>query len=63
MTRRTLYLAVMIAATVAVACLVALLAISQKADAAFPGKNGRIALRLRALQGGPQAGWRQVGNV
>jgi TolB protein len=41
--RWTLYLPVMIAATVAVACLVALLAISQKAEAAFPGKNGRIA--------------------
>src|SRR5688572_27425920 len=43
MARRTLYLPVMIAATVAVACAAALLAISQKADAAFPGKNGRIA--------------------
>ena len=38
------YLPVMIAATVAVACLVALLAASQEeAQAAFPGKNGRIA--------------------
>jgi Tol biopolymer transport system component len=33
----------MIAAAVAVACAVALLAVSQKAEAAFPGKNGRIA--------------------
>ncbi|MGH3338479.1 MAG: hypothetical protein ACRDPL_06590, partial [Propionibacteriaceae bacterium] len=41
MARRTLYLPVMIAA--AVACAVAILAISQKAEAAFPGKNGRIA--------------------
>ena len=41
--RRTFYVPVMIVAAVAVACLVALLAISQKAEAAFPGKNGRIA--------------------
>jgi hypothetical protein len=40
--RRTFYLPMMIA--VAVACAVALLAVSQKkAEAAFPGKNGRIA--------------------
>jgi Tol biopolymer transport system component len=42
--RQTFYLPVMIAATVAVACLVALLAASEEeAQAAFPGKNGRIA--------------------
>jgi hypothetical protein len=42
--RRTFYVPVMIAAAVAVACLVALLALSQKkAEAAFPGQNGRIA--------------------
>jgi Tol biopolymer transport system component len=42
--RRTLYLPVMIAAAVAVACAVALSAVSQKkAEATFPGKNGRIA--------------------
>jgi Tol biopolymer transport system component len=41
--RRTLYLPVMIAAAVSVACLVALLAVSQKSEAAFPGQNGRIA--------------------
>jgi Tol biopolymer transport system component len=41
---RTFYLPMMIAAAVAVACAVALLAVSQKkAEAAFPGKNGRIA--------------------
>jgi hypothetical protein len=40
---RTLYLAVMIAAAVMVACAVALSAISEKAEATFPGKNGRIA--------------------
>jgi Tol biopolymer transport system component len=45
MTRRTLYLPVMIAATVAVAAslAVALLAVSEQAEATFPGKNGRIA--------------------
>jgi Tol biopolymer transport system component len=41
--RRTLYLPVMIAAMVSVACTAALLAISQKAGATFPGKNGSIA--------------------
>jgi hypothetical protein len=42
--KRTFYVPVMIAAAVAVACLVALLAVSQKkAEAAFSGKNGRIA--------------------
>ncbi len=40
---RTLYLPVMIAAAVAAACAVALSAVSEKAEAAFPGKNGRIA--------------------
>ena len=40
--RRTLYLPMMITAA-GVACAVALLAISEKAEATFPGKNGRIA--------------------
>jgi dipeptidyl aminopeptidase/acylaminoacyl peptidase len=43
MARRTLYLPVLIAAAVAVACAVALSALSEKAEATFPGKNGRIA--------------------
>src|SRR5215208_5405960 len=45
MARRKLYLPVMIAATtVALACAVALLlAVSEQAEATFPGKNGRIA--------------------
>ena len=41
--RGTLYLPVMIAAAVLVACSLALLALSGEAGAAFPGKNGRIA--------------------
>ena len=41
MSRRTLYLPVMVAA--AVACAVALSGVSEKAEATFPGKNGRIA--------------------
>jgi hypothetical protein len=41
--RWTLYLPVMMAATMAVVCAVALSAVSQKAEATFPGKNGRIA--------------------
>jgi Tol biopolymer transport system component len=40
---RTLYLPVMIAAAVLAACAVVLLAVSGKAGATFPGKNGRIA--------------------
>jgi Tol biopolymer transport system component len=43
MTRRMLYLPVMIAAAMAVACAVALSAVSEKVEATFPGKNGRIA--------------------
>src|SRR5215207_8412588 len=39
----TLYLPAMIAAAVTVACAVALSAVSEKAEATFPGKNGRIA--------------------
>src|SRR5918998_6340641 len=41
--RWTFYLPAMIGAAVAVACAVALSAISEKAEATFPGKNGRIA--------------------
>ena len=44
MTIRTLYLPALIVAGVLMACAAALLAISQKkAEATFPGKNGRIA--------------------
>ena len=43
MARRTLYLPVIIAAAVTVACVVALSAVSEKAEATFPGKNGKIA--------------------
>ena|SRR5215218_8662503 len=43
MARRTLYLPLMIAATVAAACAVALSVVSEKAEATFPGKNARIA--------------------
>jgi Tol biopolymer transport system component len=44
--RQTFYLPVMLgtlAAAVVVACAAALLALSEKAEATFPGKNGRIA--------------------
>jgi Tol biopolymer transport system component len=44
MTIRTLYLPVLIVAGVLMACAAALLlALSEKAEATFPGKNGRIA--------------------
>jgi TolB protein len=46
MVRRTLHLPVLLgtlAAAVLMACAVALLALSEKAEATFPGKNGRIA--------------------
>ena len=43
MTRRMLYLPALIVAAVLLACVVTLLALSEKAEATFPGKNGRIA--------------------
>ena len=43
MTRRILYLPALIVAVVLLACVATLLALSEKAEAAFPGKNGRIA--------------------
>src|SRR5215203_5164100 len=43
MTRMTLYLPALIVAAVLVACAGGLLAVSEKAEATFPGKNGKIA--------------------
>jgi Tol biopolymer transport system component len=43
LTRRMLYLPALIVAAVLMACAVVVLVVSQKADATFPGKNGRIA--------------------
>jgi hypothetical protein len=43
LTRRMLYLPALIVAAVLVACAVVVLALSEKAEATFPGKNGRIA--------------------
>jgi hypothetical protein len=43
LTRRTLYLPALIVAAVLMACAAALLAVSEKAEATFPGNNGRIA--------------------
>lgn len=40
---RTLYLPALIVVTVLMACAAALLAVSEKAEATFPGNNGRIA--------------------
>jgi Tol biopolymer transport system component len=42
LTRRMLYLPVMIVAGALLACLVTLLAVPEKSEATFPGKNGRI---------------------
>jgi len=50
--RPTLYLPVMIVAALMVASAVALLAVSQKAEATFPDKNGRIAYSAFDLDGG-----------
>src|SRR5215207_608284 len=51
MTRiRTLYLPALIVVTVLMACAAALLAVSEKAEATFPGNNGRIA--YSAFDGG-----------
>ena len=43
MTRRTLRMLALIVAAVLVACVVALLTVSEKAEAAFPGKNGTMS--------------------
>jgi len=43
LTGRMLYLPALIVTAVVVACAVVVLALSEKAEAAFPGKNGRIA--------------------
>jgi Tol biopolymer transport system component len=43
LTRRMLNLPALIVAAVLMACAVVVLALSEKADATFPGKNGRIA--------------------
>ena len=48
---RTVSVTTMIAAAVLVACAVALLAISEKAEAAFPGKNGKIAFSSNLTAG------------
>jgi hypothetical protein len=50
--RRTLDLQVMIVGAGLVACVMALLAISQKAEATFPNKNGRIAYSAFDFDGG-----------
>ena len=43
MTRRMLYLPALIVVAVLTACAVVVLVVSEKAEATFPGKNGRIA--------------------
>src|ERR671910_1293426 len=43
LTIRTLYLPALIVAGVLVACAAGLFALSEEAEATFPGKNGRIA--------------------
>jgi hypothetical protein len=43
MARGTLYLPALIAGAVLMACVAALLAVSEKAEATFPGKPGKIA--------------------
>jgi len=43
LTRRMLYLPALIVVAVLTACAVVVLVVSEKAEATFPGKNGRIA--------------------
>ncbi len=45
MTRGMLYLPALIVVAVLMACAVVVLALSERAEATFPGKNGRIAYR------------------
>ena len=61
--RRTFYVPVMIAAALAMACLVALLALSQKSEASFPGKNGRIAFEGDRDTGGTGDSFTEVITV
>jgi Tol biopolymer transport system component len=49
--RRTLYLPALIVAVVLMACAAAVLAVSEKAEAPFAGKNGRIAYASLAESG------------
>ncbi len=52
LTTRTLYLPALIVAGVLLACAAGLLALSEKkAQAAFPGKNGRIAYYIYGGRG------------
>jgi hypothetical protein len=50
--RRTFYVPVMIVAAVLMACAVVMLAASEKAEATFPAKYGRIANSAFPLDGG-----------
>src|SRR5215203_3641641 len=43
LTRRMLYLPALIVAAVLMACAAVVIVVSEKAEATFPGKNGRIA--------------------
>mgnify|MGYP003297384132 CR=1 FL=1 len=47
LTRRMLYLPALIVAAVLMACAAALLTVSEKAEATFPGKNGRLPHRRK----------------
>jgi WD40-like Beta Propeller Repeat len=53
LTRRMLYLPALIVAVVLVACAVVVLGASEKAEATFPGKNGRIAYSSFDFDRGP----------
>ena len=54
MTGRTLHLSSLVAAAALVACALALLAAPHQAEAAFPGKNGRIAFHKDVAGGNYQ---------
>jgi hypothetical protein len=51
--RRTPYLPALIVAAVLMACAVVVLVVSEKAEATFPGKNGRIAYSAFDFDRGP----------
>ncbi len=53
MARRTPYLPALIVAAVLMACAVVVLVVSEKAEATFPGKNGRIAYSAFDFDRGP----------
>jgi hypothetical protein len=59
LTRRMLYLPALIVAAVLVACAVVVLVVSEKVEAAFPGKSGDIVF-IKEKEGNTTTGYEQA---